>query len=256
MLSAQEVCNTADAGLFFPEAQGRVPVLTRRCTRRGGAMSTRAWRSGGIGALAGAPLLLGLSLFAASPARAQVCDEAQEAAYEVFVALAEGLSELADQAGSEPTEGDCANVCRISESLCMKENRLTYKLVRTAIKKLAQASKRLCRTAANPSACKGDTRAAKRQAMMIAREVRNLLIRACSDADVTRACEDLCNAADPWEEIPNCCEEIFHDVTCVAPLGALSIPPPPPPPPSGGGFIGSISFIADEPAVPSVDPEP
>jgi hypothetical protein len=102
-------------------------------------------------------------------------------------------------------------------------------------------------TAANPGACKHDTRVAKRQAMMIAREVRNLLIRACSDADFTRACEDLCNAADPWDEIPNCCEEIFHDVTCVAPLGELIIPPLlpplPPPPPSGGGFVGGVTLI-------------
>jgi hypothetical protein len=217
----------------------------------------KAWGSAGIGALAGASLLLGVSLFAASPARAQVCDEAEEGAYEIFAALAEGLSALADEAGSEPTESDCAKVCRISESLCMKENRLTYTLVRTAIKKLAQASKRLCMTAANPSVCKHDTRARKRSAMLIVKEVRNLLIRACSDADFTRACEDLCNAPDPWGDIPDCCEEIFHDVTCLPPLGALSIPPPlpPPPPPSGGGFIGSVSFLVDEPAVLPVDPE-
>lgn len=206
-------------------------------------MGTRGRGSAAIGALAGAPLLLGLSLLATSPARAQSCSEAEEGAYEIFVALAAGLSELADETGSEPTLGDCVRLCGISESLCMRENRLTYMLVRTAIKKLAQASKRLCMTAADPRACKREARARKREAMLIAREVRNLLIRACSDADLTRACEDLCSAADPWDEIPDCCEEIFHDVTCLPPLGSLSIPEPLPPAPSGGGFVGGVALI-------------
>jgi hypothetical protein len=167
-------------------------------------MMARWWGSAGIGALASASLVLGLSLFAPTSARAQ-CTEAEDAAFSLLELIGEVGQAIDNDFGTNPSQQDCEKICKAGGKGCKKATSDILKATRNLFKAAEKVAKVLCKTAADPKACKADIKLEKKLEKEVEAQVKADFKAACEDVDIASACIDACNTGT----FPACCEGAF-----------------------------------------------
>jgi len=155
--------------------------------------------------LLGAALLLGVGQLAAAPAQAQSCNEEEEIVWELLDALGYALLEFDDQFDTNPSERDCANVCKKLASGCRQIGNNFARDASVFIRTGAAAAGILCRSAGSQQNCRAALTQFRRGTRMVTMDLKADFKEICADPALPNTCNNACL----FGEYPNCCEEAF-----------------------------------------------
>jgi hypothetical protein len=138
-------------------------------------------------------------------AQAQQCSDEDEAAYEIFLAVAEFGFFIDEEFDTDPDDKDCQKVCKTTGKLCKTAAKDITKAEKNITKALAKAGKTLCASSASDKACKDDVKSGIKQAKDALKQALKMLQDSCTDAALEAECENVCNN----DVEPKDCDEVF-----------------------------------------------
>jgi hypothetical protein len=168
----------------------------------GRLMVAKRMASAGIRAIGIAPLLLGMSLVAAPSAEAQPEDLPDPA--DLACIVYEGLIDAGGletgalegqcvELGCDPSEKDCTKFCKTARKGCDKAGKASAKVFKTFGKAEIKAAKTLCKTAADPKACKQIVKEIGKALKELEKQFRRNAKDVCEAEGIQSDCSASCN---------------------------------------------------------------
>ena len=115
----------------------------------------RQWTLRVASILFGVIAIVGISASSAQAA----CSPEDQAAYDIFLVVAEFGFAVDQEFDTDPDEKDCEKICKTTGKLCETAAKDITKAEKNIAKSLVKAAKTLCASSASDKACKDDFKA-------------------------------------------------------------------------------------------------
>ena len=164
----------------------------------------RQWTLRVASILFGVIAIVGISASSAQAA----CSPDDQAAYDIFLVVAEFGFAVDQEFDTDPDEKDCEKICKTTGKLCETAAKDITKAEKNIAKSLVKAAKTLCASSASDKACKDDLKAGSKEIKDALKLAQKELEESCSEQALETECTNVCSN----ETVPATCDAIFGGI--------------------------------------------